>query len=199
MFKNWKYATFVAASCFVDPIIAHSFYTYVPDFVIHTGYSGDKSWGPITVSGAMNTLSRFSMGITNKSRRVITVVYATSVLIVGGLLLLYAVPVVGHHYWIICVNAAVFGLGKRLIWSIKGPVLAEVVPIEYFDRSLGTEQTLGGILLLACALQGKLFDITGEYTWPFVSVGTMASLGEILLWVRAGTFPCGHSKDADGK
>ena len=45
------------------------------------------------------------MGITIKSRRVITVVYATSALIVGDPLLLYAVPAVGHYYWIICVNA----------------------------------------------------------------------------------------------
>ena len=156
--------TFVTASCFVDSIIAHSFYTYVPDFVIHTGYSRDKSQEPITVSGVTNTLARFSIGITNKSRRVITVVYVTSTLTVGAPLLLYAVPAVGHHYWIICVNAAVFGLGKGLFWSIKGPVLAEVVSIEDFDRSLGTEQTLGGILLLTCAFQGKLFDITGEYT-----------------------------------
>ena len=125
------------------------------------------------------------MGISNKSGKVITTVYGASGFIVGVPLLLYAVPAIDEYFWVLCVIAAIFGLGKELFWSLKGPVLAELVPVSDLDRALGTEQTLTGFLMLACPLQGELFDITGEYTWTFVMSGTMATLGGILLLVIA--------------
>ena len=35
--------------------------------------------------------------------------------------------------------------------------------------------------MLACPLQGKLCDVTGEYTWTFVMSGTMATTGGCLM------------------
>ena len=66
------------------------------------------------------------------------------------------------HFSIICVNSVLYGFGKGLFWSLRGPVLAEIIPSEDFDRALGTEQFFTGFLMLLCPLQGKLYDITGD-------------------------------------
>ena len=72
---------------------------------------------------------------------------------------------INNYYWLLCVKSAVMVFGKGLYCSLKGPVLAEIVPFENFDRALGTEQFFTGFLMLVCPLQGKLYDVTGEYTW----------------------------------
>ena len=180
--NNWKFTVFIVASCLVDPITLHTFYTYVPDYIIHMGYSSDMSWQPITISGVTNTLARCITGFRNKSGRTITLLYSISATMVGLSLLFFVFPL-SDYYWLLCVNGAVYGFGKGLYWSLIGPVLAEIVPVEDFDRALGTEQFFTGFFMLACPIQGKLYDITGEYTWTFVTSGTMATVGGCFLWV----------------
>ena len=188
LFKNWKYTVYVLASCFTDPITLHTLYTYVPDFIVHIGFPAKKSWQPITLSGVSNTLARFFMGTSNKSTSVITTVYAQSALMVGIPLTIFSLSIVTNHYSIICINSVVYGFGKGLFWSLRGPVLAEIVSQEDFDRALGTEQFFTGFLMLFCPLQGKLFDITGEYTWTFLLSGSMSIIGGIFLWILAMHF-----------
>ena len=82
LFQNWKYTVYVLASCFADPITLHTLYTYVPDFIVHIGFSDNKSWQPITLSGVSNSLARFFMGTNSKSTAIISAVYALSGLLV---------------------------------------------------------------------------------------------------------------------
>lgn len=90
-------------------------------------------------------------------------------------------PFISDHFWLICLSAGAFGFGKGVFWSLRGPVLMEIVASEDFDRALGTVEFFTGFLMLTCPLQGKLYDITGEYTWTFVMSGTPATLGGVIL------------------
>ena len=44
--------------------------------------------------------------------------------------------------------------------SLIGPVLTAIVPVEDFDRALGTEQFFTGFFMLASPIHGKLHDVT---------------------------------------
>ena len=125
------------------------------------------------------------MGTSNKSPAIITTVYALSGLLVGVPLILFSLPFLSEHFSIICVNSVLYGFGKGLFWSLRGPVLADIISHEDFDRALGTEQFFTGFLMLLCPLQGKLYDITGEYLWTFLMSGSMATVGGLLLSVIA--------------
>ena len=57
----------------------------------------------------------------------------------------------------------------------------EIVPSEDFDRALGTTEFFTGFLMLTCPLQGKLYDITGEYRLTFVISGSLGTLGGGIL------------------
>ena len=175
LFKNWKYSAFVIFMCLLDPVALHTIYTYLPDFIIHVGYSSDISWISLTVLGITNTVARLTMGVSNKSVSTITVIFGLGALLNGFSVLF--MPFISDHFWLICLSSGTFGFGKGAFWSLRAPVLMEIVASEDFDRALGTTEFFTGFLMLTCPLQGKLYDITGEYTWTFVMSGTMATLG----------------------
>ena len=128
------------------------------------------------------------MGTNSKSPAIISTVYALSGLLVGVPLIIFPLPFVSEHFSIICVNSVLYGFGKGLFWSLRGPILAEIISHEDFDRALGTEQFFTGFLMFLCPLQGKLYDITGEYVWTFLMSGSMATVGGLCLWVIAINF-----------
>ena len=126
LFKNWEYSAFVISMCLLDPVALHTIYTYLPDFIIHVGYSSDVSWIPLTVLGITNTVARLTMGVSNKSVSTITVIFGLGALL-NGLSVLF-MPFISDHFWLICLSAGIFGFGKGVFWSLRGPVLMEIVP-----------------------------------------------------------------------
>ena len=160
LFTNWKYLICVVATCFLDPGMMTTLYTYLPDFIVQAGYCDQLTWQPLAVLGVINALARLTIGIHNKSTDVINVLFALSALLVGFPMVL--LPCIYKHYWLICVGAGIFGLGKGLNMTLRGPVLAELVQREDFDRALGTAETCTGIAyIVICPLHGKLYDYQG--------------------------------------
>ena len=179
LLQQWKYTVFVIAMGLMDPVALHTTYTYLPDFIIHAGYPSDMSWIPLTISGVTNTVARLVIGIGNKTDSTIAVLCAVSAIHVGVSII--SLPFISGYFWMICVSAAIFGLAQGIFFSFRGPVLAEIVGLEKFDLAAGTEQTLTFFLIFACPLQGKLYDITAEYTGTFMLSGTMATVAGVLL------------------
>ena len=117
LFKNWKYSAFVISMCLLDPVTLHTIYTYLPDFMIHVGYSSDISWISLNMAGITNTVARLTMGVSNKPVSTITVIFGVGALL-NGLFVLF-MPFISDHFWLICLSSGTFGFGKGVFWGLK--------------------------------------------------------------------------------
>ncbi len=178
-FRNWKYTFVVVAACLIDPVLGHTIYTYLPEFILHAGYPSGAKWLPISVLALGNVLTRLTFGFKRKTRKLLMLCYGLSGLITGVTLL--SMPFAIEVYPLVCVLAAVNGIGNGFYWICKGPVLAEILPRHEFENGVGTCEVCTGFVMLLCPLQGEMFDLTGEYTNTFVVPGVMSAFAGCLL------------------
>lgn len=178
-FSNWKYVVLVVSACLSDPLVGHTMYTYIPDFIIHKGYRSDLTWPPIAAMATANTVSRLAMGANDKPESLVFAIYTVSSCVIS---VAFAItPFVGDHYVILCLVSATFGFFQGLYWSLRGPVIAAIVNMEDFDKCIGTVEVFSGFTMLVCPFLGKLYDVTGEYTWTFIISGLISGIGGCLL------------------
>ena len=128
------------------------------------------------------------MGIGNNTAFVISIKFAFSALVLGFCTSI--LPVVSDFYWLVCVIAGLFGLGKGLYYALRGPVLAEIVAEEDIDRAIGTCLSCTGLSpIITYLVIGKPYDITEAYTWTFLLSGSQAILaGMFLLTITYSIF-----------
>ena len=188
LFKNWRYTFCVLASFFVQSAINYTVYTFLPHLIIQAGHSNKLSWQPITVIAVTNCVAKLTMGISNNTSFVISITFAFSALVLGFCTSI--LPLVSDFYWLVCVIAGLFGLGKGLYYALRGPVLAETVAEEDIDRAIGTCLSCTGLSpIITYLVLGKLYDITGTYTWTFLLSGSQAILaGMFLLTIACSIF-----------
>ena len=188
LFKNWRYTFCVLASFFVQSAINSTVYTFLPHLIIQAGHSNKLSWQPITVIAVTNCVAKLTMGISNNTSFVISITFAFSALVLGFCTSI--LPLVSDFYWLVCVIAGLFGLGKGLYYALRGPVLAETVAEEDIDRAIGTCLSCTGLSpIITYLVLGKLYDITGTYTWTFLLSGSQAILaGMFLLTIACSIF-----------
>ena len=188
LFKNWRYTFCVLASFFVQSAINYTVYTFLPHLIIQAGHSKKLSWQPITVIAVTNCVAKLTMGISNNTSFVISITFAFSALVLGFCTSI--LPLVSDFYWLVCVIAGLFGLGKGLYYALRGPVLAETVAEEDIDRAIGTCLSCTGLSpIITYLVLGKLYDITGTYTWTFLLSGSQAILaGMFLLTIACSIF-----------
>ncbi len=114
-----------------------------------------------------NSFGKFLIGTGERSVSLVSKVFCLAVLAMSvGFLV---IPFMGEYYWLLCVRAGTFGTAEGLFYTLSGPILAEIVPIEDFGRAHSTGYVSNALLyVLLCPLSGVLFDKTGTYTWAFL-------------------------------
>ena len=79
--------------------------------------------------------------------------------------------------------AGLFGLGKGLYMTLRGPVIAELVPEEDIDRAIGIGSSFCVLSpLFIYPILGKMFDLTGKCTLTFLIPGISGTVGGLLLF-----------------
>ena len=181
LLKRWKLSIIVVVMVLLDSAAMSTIYTYLPDLIIQAGHNKKYSWQPITVLSITNMVARIVMGLKNKSFRTSVIIYMISAMIIG--LTMVSFPLVQNYYLIICLMAGLFGLGKGLYMTLRGPVIAELVPEEDIDRAIGTGSSFCALApIFIYPILGKMFDLTGNYTLTFLIPGISATVSGLLLF-----------------
>ncbi len=171
LFKNWRFTLSIFSCQMLIYIpVNYAIHGHLADFIVQAGHPMDLTWQPLVIVVVGNAFGSFLIGARERSISLVSKVFCLAVLIMSvGFLV---VPFVAEHYWLICIWTGTFGLAEGLFNALKGPILAEIVPIEDFDRAYGTGY-IGDALfyVLVCPLFGILFDRTGTYKWTFLICG----------------------------
>ena len=197
LFPRWTYTFFAVGAFLMDSAINYTVYMFLPHLIIHAGYSSKLSWQPVTCLAIANCVARLLMGLSNKSAFTIMVIFSVSAFVIG--LSTICLPLVSKHYLLFCVFATLFGLSKGLHFSVRGPVLAEIVEEIDIDRAIGTATSCSGLSpITTYILLGKLYDMSGTYVWTFLLSGTEATLAGMLLMSVACSLARNKNKSYTG-
>ncbi len=184
LFKNWRF-TLSILSCHVliNIPIYYAIYSHLADFIVQAGHPIELAWQPMAIVEIGNACGNFVIGVGERSISVVSMVFCLAIFVMSvGFLV---IPFMAEHYWFLCCWAGTFGLAEGLFHSLRGPILAEIVPIEDFDRAYGTGYVGDELFyLLVCPLFGILFDRTGTYKWTYLICGTLhllACFGNIVI------------------
>ncbi len=184
LFPNWRF-TLSMFSCriLINIPVYYAIYSHLADFIVQAGHPIELAWQPLAAVVIGNACGNFLIGTGERPISVVSKVFCLAVFLMSvGFLV---IPFMVRYYWFLCCWAGTFGLAEGLFHSLKGPILAEIVAIEDFDRAYGTGY-IGDALsyVLVCPLFGILFDKTGAYTWVFLICGSLhllACFGNILI------------------
>ena len=119
----------------LDSAAMSTIHMYLPDLIIQAGHNKNYSWQSTTALSITNMVARLTMELKNKSFERSVIIYMISAMIIG--LTMVSFPLVQNYYWVICLLVGLFGLGKGLYMTLRGPVIAELVPEEDIDRAIG--------------------------------------------------------------
>ena len=180
LLRRWKCSIVVVVSFLMDSTAMNTVYIYLPDMIIQAGYKKNFTWQPITILSVTNALARLTIGLKNKSPETTLIIYTAGTLVIGATTISF--PLVHNYYWLICLLAGLFGLGKGIYMTLRGPVIAELVPEEDIDKAIGTASTFTGFSpILIYPVFGKMFDVAGTYILTFLISGINAIISSILL------------------
>ncbi len=180
--QNGRYVAFVIVMSLAEPSMLHTLYTYVPDFVITSHFPAKLSWPPVAIMGVSNTLSCLVLAFgENKTVFTVKLMYFCSLVVTVMSQFLLVIPAAQKQYWIVCLSAVLFGLGKSWCYGLRVPFLATVVSEENLDRALGAAETVSMFAMLSCPLLGTLYEMTGNYQATFAASGLSVLLGATVL------------------
>ncbi len=187
LFRNWRsILSLFSCRMLINVPVNYAIHGHLPDFIVQAGHPMDLTWQPLVTVGIGNAFGSLLISTGERSLTLVSKVFCLAVLVMSaGFLVL---PFTVEYYWFLCVWGGTFGLAEGLFLSLRGLILAEIVPIEDFDRAYGTGY-IGDALfyVLVCPLFGILFDRTGTYRWTFLICGCLqllACFGNIVILYR---------------
>lgn len=87
-----------------------------------------------------------------------------------------------HHYYLLVVTSAAFGLFFASNFSFTPVILVELIPLERFTTAYGLSLLCQGIgNLLGPPLAGWMFDVTGSWDLSFMMAGGWIIFSGLLM------------------
>ncbi|XP_048249886.1 monocarboxylate transporter 12-like [Haliotis rufescens] len=146
--------------------------TYVPDYAVSIGLDRSQAAFLISIVGITNTIGRICAGfITDffNVRSIVTYIFALIVASAVNFVLPWC-----NSFALLACCAGVFGLCMAVAVSMRTIVLADNLGIEYLTSSFGMVAMFQGMAFTVFPpIGGKLYDVTGSFTSPFMMAGSM--------------------------
>ncbi|KAM3960601.1 monocarboxylate transporter 14 [Aphomia sociella] len=166
-------------------------YFYISNFMQMNGYSeGDGSW-MLSLFGAASIIGIVGLGWIGDLPWVnITKTYALCLIVCGINILLFPI-LIGildskqpHSFYIIAVNAVMFGLMFSSSYSYTPSILVELIALERFTMAYGLVLLSQGVgHLVGPPMAGALRDATGYWDSAFYVAGIWVIISGLLVGV----------------
>jgi MFS family permease len=165
--------------------ILNTLVVHTPAHMVDVGYSAGLAAFVIGLVGLLRSGGGVFFGfLSDRSGSEIAYTLGGTTAVVGVLLLLLVRDTASP--WMVYTFAILFGLGTGSTGPIGAAVTADLFPGKSLGRILGISNVgygLGGAL--GPYLAGYVYDHVGSYTFAFIAVMAVISLGVLAIWMAA--------------
>ncbi|XP_024942063.1 uncharacterized protein LOC107268973 isoform X2 [Cephus cinctus] len=156
-------------------------YFYLAEHLTRNGYSESDGANLLSIIGITNTIGMIGLGWAGDRPWMNVSKTYTWCLIACGIATIM-MPIVIHHYYLMVITSAAFGLFFASNFSFTPVILVELIPLERFTTAYGLSLLCQGIgNLLGPPLAGWIFDVTGSWDLSFLMAGGWIILSGCLM------------------
>ncbi|XP_063977288.1 monocarboxylate transporter 14-like isoform X1 [Diachasmimorpha longicaudata] len=161
-------------------------YFYLAEHLTRNGYSEADGARLLSIIGITNTVGMIGLGWAgDQSWMNVSKTYTFCLIACGIATILMSVFT--HHYTLLMITTAFFGLFFASNFSFTPVILVELIPLERFTTAYGLSLLCQGIgNLIGPPLAGLMFDITQSWELSFLLAGGWIIVSGLLM----GMIPC---------
>ncbi|XP_015109821.1 monocarboxylate transporter 14 isoform X2 [Diachasma alloeum] len=161
-------------------------YFYLAEHLTRNGYSEADGARLLSIIGITNTIGMIGLGWAGDQPWMNVSKTYTFCLIACGIATIL-MSVFTHHYTLLMITTAFFGLFFASNFSFTPVILVELIPLERFTTAYGLSLLCQGIgNLIGPPLAGLMFDITQSWELSFLLAGGWIIVSGLLM----GMIPC---------
>ncbi|XP_066592507.1 uncharacterized protein [Prorops nasuta] len=156
-------------------------YFYLAEHLTRNKYEESDAANLLSIIGITNTIGMIGLGWAgDQSWMNVTKTYAWCLVACGIATILMSIFT--HHYILLMITSAFFGLFFASSFSFTPVILVELIPLERFTTAYGLTLLCQGIgNLLGPPLAGWMFDVTQSWDLSFIMAGSWIIFSGVLI------------------
>ncbi|XP_033757480.1 monocarboxylate transporter 3-like isoform X2 [Pecten maximus] len=170
----------ICLSLFSSHIGIYLMYVHLPNFSISTGTPAFQASFLMSVTGIMNCISRFLIGLVGNSENISnSILYFGTFALLGLSTMLF--PYYGASYTGQSIYAAFLGSYSGCCYVLLNTITPNLVGVNNLATAFGIEMVFTGVgTLIGPPLAGFILDYGGTYEASFTVAGSSAVIAAVL-------------------